>query len=187
MNHKAELRKLFLQKRKLLTKEEIELCSDSMCQDFISNLYDKILNDNQLIIGGYLPIDNEVDITQIMSFLQTNGFTLALPYVTERNRPLEFYKWQSGNKLEYSIVYKKVLEPYNRSVRLIPDVIFVPLIAFDEKLYRLGYGGGFYDRTIKEIRKIKPNLITIGCGYIWQKVDCVNPDEYDEKLNLVIY
>ncbi|PIR39190.1 MAG: 5-formyltetrahydrofolate cyclo-ligase [Alphaproteobacteria bacterium CG11_big_fil_rev_8_21_14_0_20_39_49] len=135
------------------------------------------------IVSAYYPANNELGTLELLKQLSSKGIATCLPVITGRDLPLDFKKWQYGDKLIQSSFFK-LQEPYGEIVQ--PDIIIVPFIAFDKKLNRLGYGGGFYDKTLKHLQSIGHNFISIGYGYSFQQEDELPIGEKDIPLDYVI-
>ena len=142
---KAKLRKKFLKIRKLKNKKNIQIEFDK-----VFNLINK---QNILIkvIGGYFPVNYEVDDMNILREFNKKKYQISLP-VIKKKFEMDFYKWSFNEPLKINMY--GIPEP--EKIKLVyPDVILVPLVAFDKKLNRLGYGGGYYDRLIKKLSEKK--------------------------------
>lgn len=135
------------------------------------------------IVSGYQPIGDEADISAMMAGLSRAGFQIALPVMVGKGQPLEFRAWSPGDTLDE--VQWGIQEPGDDASVLLPDVMLCPLLAFDAAGYRLGYGGGYYDRSLAEIRARKP-VITIGIAFNEQQVDAVPRDTYDQRLDWIL-
>ena len=136
---------------------------------------------NVKIIGGYYPYNYELDITKILEKFEKKKYSISLPKI-KKNSQMDFFEWSVKNPL---IINKYgIPEPISNKV-IYPDILLVPLVAFDNQLNRIGYGGGFYDRYINEIKKSK-KIITIGLAYSFQKVKEIKINDYDIKLDFVI-
>ena len=126
--------------------------------------FKKILNKlnlkNNINIGGYYPINSEISCLDILKILEKNNFKISLP-ITKKNNNMDFYKWSFKDSL--SVSQQGIPEP-NTKKKVIPDVLIVPLVGFDRYKFRLGYGGGFYDRTIGYLSERKL-VFTLGCAY----------------------
>ena len=133
------------------------------------------------IVGGYYAYNYEIDIMPILEKLEKLNYSLSLPKIS-KNFEMNFLTWSIKNPL--SINKYGIPEPISNKI-IYPDILLVPLLAFDEKLNRVGYGGGFYDRYIKRINKIK-KIITIGLAYPFQKIKKVPINEHDIKLDFII-
>lgn len=134
------------------------------------------------IIGGYWPIGTELDIRPLLAALHARGHVCALPVVHSR-QPLEFHRWQPQDRLVRGVF--DILTPDHHTPIVDPDVLLLPLLAFDERGMRLGYGGGYYDRTIPAIRSRKA-LMTVGIAYAAQEVMRVPNDRYDQRLEWIV-
>jgi len=120
---------------------------------------------------------------KLMDVLANNGHTTCLPIVVGDNQPLIFRKWQPGDNTEPGAWNIPV--PLQSAEPVEPDIMLVPLLAFDRRGFRLGYGGGFYDRTISKYRLSKA-VITIGVAYAAQEIDQVPINQYDQQLDWVL-
>ena len=133
------------------------------------------------IIGGYYPYNNEIDILQILEKFEKKKFIVTLPKI-KKNSQMNFFQWSTNDPL---VINKfGIPEPISNKVKF-PDILLVPLVAFDKNFNRVGYGGGFYDRYIEKIRKRK-KLVTIGFAYSFQKVKKIPTNNYDIKLDFII-
>ena len=132
-------------------------------------------------IGAYYPINYEIDCLNILKKIEKIGYTVCLP-VTKKKFQMDFFKWSFKDPLK--IGNMGVPEPY-RNKKMHPDLIIVPLLAFDKFKYRLGYGGGYYDRYIKKINTIK-KTITVGLSFSFQEVKNLPKNRYDKKLDFIL-
>ena len=170
---KSKLRKKFLKIRELKNKENIQIKFDKV--------YNLIKNKLIKIIGGYFPVSYEVDDLNILKEFDKKKYQISLP-VIKKNFGMDFYKWSFNDPLKIN----KYGIPEPEKINLIyPDVILIPLVAFDKKLNRLGYGGGYYDRLIKKISD-KKNFLKIGLGLSVQKYNNIPINKYDKKLDFII-
>ncbi|HEY8129293.1 MAG TPA: 5-formyltetrahydrofolate cyclo-ligase [Hyphomicrobium sp.] len=135
------------------------------------------------VVSGFAAIRDEINPAPLMTWLQAEGFRLALPVMQGRDKPLLMRSWSPGDVMAPAAW--GIAEPLDDKPTVEPDVVLVPLLAFDERGFRLGYGGGFYDRTLKRLRKLKP-IVAVGLAYDEQKVDAVPAESYDEKLDWVL-
>jgi 5-formyltetrahydrofolate cyclo-ligase len=134
-------------------------------------------------ISGFLPIGEELDPTLLMLRLAGLGYGLCLPVMEAKGKPLLFRAWLPGDPLEE--MTWGIREPRPSAPQVEPDVLLSPLLAFDRAGYRLGYGGGFYDRTLSRLRSMKP-VVAIGLAMDEQMVDAVPHADYDERLDWVL-
>ncbi|MFT3730122.1 MAG: 5-formyltetrahydrofolate cyclo-ligase [Hyphomicrobium sp.] len=135
------------------------------------------------IVSGFAAIRDEINPAPLMAWLQAEGMKLALPVMLGKGKPLVMRSWSPGDVMAPAAW--GIAEPTDDKPEVDPDIVLVPLLAFDERGYRLGYGGGFYDRTLNRLRKLKP-IIAIGLAYDEQRVDVVPAESYDEKLDWVL-
>lgn len=132
------------------------------------------------VIGIYWPLGDELDPRFLLHGLAKAGYRTALPVVTDRAAPLSFRLWGQGDLLETGDFGTE--HPSCEAPTVIPDVLIVPLLAYDEDCYRLGWGGGFYDRTLANHSEIK----AFGFAYGAQIVDHVPREDHDWPLQGVI-
>ncbi len=140
----------------------------------------KLLKNKNPIIGGYYPVNYEIDCLEILRKLEKKKFRISLPIIGSKNS-MDFFTYSFKDPL--TINKFGIPEPKNNK-KILPDIIFVPLVAFDKNYYRLGYGGGYYDRYLAKLNKNK--LITIGFSFSFQKVNNIPVDGYDKKLDMII-
>ncbi len=134
-------------------------------------------------VAGYLPIRSEADPGPLMMELGHLGHTCALPRVMGADQPLRFFRWKPGDKTDEGPFGTRV--PTKKAEEVIPDILLVPLVAFDLDGFRLGYGGGFYDRTLKALRA-KRSCVAVGIAYAAQEYDTLPHDVYDQPLDWVV-
>ena len=135
------------------------------------------------IISGFSAIRDEIDTAPLLARLHAAGHPLGLPVMQGKGLPLLFRAWSPGDAM--GKVQWGIAEPLPDKPVLEPDVVLVPLLAFDAAGHRLGYGGGFYDRTLARLRAIKP-VVAVGVAYDELKVDAVPHRSYDEPLDWVL-
>ena len=135
------------------------------------------------VVAGYWPIGTELDVRHTLSHLDLIGFGCALPVVVAKGEPLTFRTWTPQTPMERSGL--GILAPAATVPEVDPDVLLVPLLAFDRAGYRLGYGAGFYDRTLERLRRSK-RVTAIGIGFAGQEVDSVPRDQYDQPLDWLV-
>lgn len=135
------------------------------------------------VIGGYWPMGDEIDPRPLMDRLAGLGGRLALPVVAARGQPLTFRGWQPGDVLEPGL--HGTFHPAATAAELVPEVLLVPLLAFDRQCFRLGYGGGYYDRTLESL-KARAHVRIIGVAFAAQEVAFVPRDGHDQRLDVVV-
>ncbi len=140
---KSQIRIKYLKLRKKKYRENINI-NYKVVQSLIKQFKKK-----NPIIGGYFPVNYEIDCINILRKLELNKFKIALP-VIKKNNEMEFYSYSFGKPLKTSDY--GIPEPFTKK-KVNPDILFVPLVAFDSNCYRIGYGGGYYDRYLKKLEK----------------------------------
>tara|TARA_B100000963_G_scaffold32269_1_gene24014 strand:+ start:753 stop:1292 length:540 start_codon:yes stop_codon:yes gene_type:complete len=173
--NKSEIRKKILKIRKKKNIHNFKINVNS-----ILNILDKekIYGRN---LGGYYPYNYEIDIIDVLKELEKKNFLILLPKI-KINSQMNFFHWSTKDPLK---INKYGIPEPTSSKNKVPDILLVPLVAFDKKLNRIGYGGGFYDRYIKKTKK-KKKIITIGLACSFQKVKKISAEEHDIKLDYII-
>ena len=172
---KSKLRKKILKIREKNNKKNIQINFNQLI---------KILKKEKItkkIIGGYYPVNFEADDLELLKKFEKNKFNISLP-VIKKNFQMDFYKWSFSEPLK--INKYGIPEPETKNI-VYPDVLLVPLVAFDNNLNRLGYGGGYYDRLIAKLSK-KQKIMKIGLALSVQKIDKVPINIYDQKLDYIV-
>ena len=134
-------------------------------------------------VSGFLPYKSEIDVRPLMARLAAAGMVTALPVVVERNAPLIFRVWRPGDATEPGTWNIPV--PVAAASEVVPDVLLVPMLAFDSGGYRLGYGGGFYDRTLEALRQTG-QPVAVGVAYAAQEVHHVPHAVHDQPLDWIL-
>jgi len=140
--------------------------------------------DGVKIISGYYPMECELDCLIIMKMLHAGFFQITLPVMKGKGHPLQFRQWDLKEELQSGEFGTKM--PNEAAKILTPELLLVPLLGFDLNGARIGYGGGYYDRTLDSIRKINPDVVAVGVAYEDQKVELVPTENHDQPLDLVI-
>ena len=135
------------------------------------------------VVSAYSAMGSEIDPRLLVERLARDGFRAALPVVTPLGNPLVFRAWSPGERLVARTW--GILEPAEDAPVVEPDVLLVPLLAFDRAGVRLGYGGGYYDRTLARLRAIKP-VIAIGLAFAGQEMADVPFGPHDQRLDWVL-
>lgn len=136
-------------------------------------------------IAGYWPIKSELDVFPLLSALaMTPKVGLCLPITGAPETALSFHRWQLGEALDIGPYNTR--QPFPDKEELLPDLMLLPLLAFDKKLNRLGYGGGFYDRTLASLAHKGNTITAIGIAYESQKMDKVPTGYFDRPLDGVL-
>ncbi len=135
-------------------------------------------------VSGFWPMGDEIDIVPLLSQLHASGHPVGLPVVVKKGEPLIFRAWHPGLALVDGGFRTEV--PPQGSPELVPEILIVPLLAFDAEGYRLGYGGGFYDRTLEKLRKSDLRPLAVGVAFSAQHVARVPRDQYDQPLDWIV-
>ena len=173
--NKSEIRKKILKLRKQNSSQNLNI-------NFHHIL--RILKKEKVkgkIIGGYYPFNYEIDVMKVLNKFEKQNYIITLPKI-KKNSQMDFFYWSTNDPL---VVNKYgIPEPTSTKIKY-PNILLVPLVAFDSNLNRVGYGGGFYDRYIKRIKK-NQKIITIGLAYSFQKIKKIPVNKYDNKLDFII-
>jgi 5-formyltetrahydrofolate cyclo-ligase len=137
----------------------------------------------QSSIACYMPLKGEVSCRSILQTLTNQSHIICLPAVTGRKDALSFRQYREGDALERGMMGP--LEPTRAAREVIPDIIIIPMLGFNRDKYRLGYGSGFYDRTLEAFRRIKP-IKTIGLAYSVQELTSMDIEPHDIPLDMII-
>ncbi len=172
---KENLRKQLIYLRKTKFKEQ------GITFNQFKEVLQKINLKKNINIGAYYPINSEIGTLDILKKLEKNNFKISLP-VTKKNKDMDFYEWSFQDTLKVN--YQGIPEPKTRK-KVFPDVLIVPLVGFDNNNFRLGYGGGFYDRYITKLLKFK-KVLTVGFAFSFQKVKNIPINKYDKKLDFIL-
>ncbi len=152
------------------------------------HLRDHVALPKGCVVSGYWPLEGEMDVRPALHDLHMNGHRIGLPVVIARGRSLVFREWHPGMELVRGDF--KVETPPPHAPELVPAVLLVPMLAFDAGGYRLGYGGGFYDRTLRDLRVEASGMagraIAIGVAYAAQQVAQVPRGPYDQPLDWIV-
>ena len=136
------------------------------------------------IYAGYVPIHSELSPLLLLEYLVDLGCDIALPITPKAGQPLEFHRWEIDGVLDDGPYGTK--QPPARNDKCTPDVILAPMLAFDEGGWRLGYGGGFYDRTVAGLRGLRQRVTLIGIAYEEQKLEKIPVGPFDMPLDAVL-
>ena len=177
-SEKSALRKFLLNRRS----------SYASINDITNNLHVHIkpLIDSFITqqVSIFQPYNNEIDTNNLITLLFSKKISISLPCIDEDSNQMIFRELKEGEELvkgKYGI-----LEPSDKNKVIIPSVLFIPLLAFDDNGNRLGYGGGYYDKYIEELENNENMSIKIGVGYSFQKINEVPNNSMDKKLNWIL-
>lgn len=169
-------RNLLLERRRALTRAERVRSAEVVTQ----LLLEQVPELAHASVGFYWPFKGEMDLRQLANSLHESGASLSLPVVVEKAQPLEFWQWEPGARLVPGVW--RIPVPAER-VPAYPSILIVPLLGFDEAGFRLGYGGGYYDRTLAAM---KPRPETIGAGYESARIPTIHPQPHDVPMDVIV-
>ena len=137
-------------------------------------------------VSLFWPVGDELDVKPLVEALHARGCCVALPVVTKPHTPLTFRVWEPG--IDFIVSSFGIPEPGPDRPAVTPDISVVPLLAFDAEGYRLGYGGGFYDRTIEQLRLMRrdPPYLAVGVAFAGQQVDSLPHETFDQTLDWIV-
>ena len=135
------------------------------------------------VVSGYWAIRDEIDAMPLLARLAGTGFACCLPAVVGKKKALQFRVWTPGAALSRGPF--RIPEPVESAVPAEPTHLLVPLLAYDRDGYRLGYGGGYYDRSLRALRRLRP-VVAIGMAYTGQLVPDLPRAPHDEPLDWIV-
>lgn len=136
-----------------------------------------------IAISGYWPLEGEIDVRPALEGYHAEGHPVGLPVVVAKGEALLFRRWEPG--VDLVVGPFKVLTPPAETGEVMPEILLVPMLAFDPDGYRLGYGGGFYDRTLAKLRA-RGHALAVGVAYAAQEMAHVPRGPYDQPLDYVV-
>jgi 5-formyltetrahydrofolate cyclo-ligase len=173
---KSDLRKLAREKRKAIAHPDIGAA--------LASHAGKLKLKPGMIVAGYHALPHEADPAELLQTLVTSGCHIAFPRIDGEAMPLEFHLVPDGEVLRKGA--HGIHEPLPHWPSVTPQLLLVPLLAFDRAGHRLGYGGGFYDRTLWAYRQETPALRAIGVGYSAQEMESLPIEDHDMPLDGIL-
>ncbi len=155
---------------------------EEMGEAIAARLEEAIGDPAGLVVSAYWPFRGEPDLKPLLKRLSAKGARSALPVVVQKAHPLIFRVWKSGDKIERGVWNIPI--PAAGAEEVVPDVVISPVVGFDPKCYRLGYGGGFFDRTLAGMLPHRPRLF--GVGYEMQAIPTIYPQPHDIPMDVVV-
>jgi len=174
---KAQLRTAALAKRDALPAAERQQGAETITREFPLSIK------QGTIVSGFMPMRSEINPLPLMRKLAAQGAQLALPVIQGRGKPLLMRAWSFGAPLEAR--QWGIKEPTDDAPVVDPDVLLVPLACFDRAGHRVGYGAGYFDKTIRALRA-KKSVTAVGLAFAVQEIARVPATEFDEPLDLVL-
>jgi 5-formyltetrahydrofolate cyclo-ligase len=177
---KAAMRRDLRQRRRALPDDVRVRAHDAVAK----HLTDILTIPRQAVVAGYWPMADEFDLRPLLTSLVAEGRIVGLPTVVGRDRPLVFRRWTPDTTL--SLDSFGVAVPPSDAPEVRPAVLLVPLLAFDREGFRLGYGGGYYDRTLAVLRSGQEEVVAVGVAYAAQEVGRVPRARFDQRLDWIV-
>jgi len=171
IQNKSQLRAELLNKRRAIAPKERRLAGESALLS-LKNIVPK-----DAVAAAYWPMADEFDVQSIINWLHENNITCVLPCIAAKDKPLLFRRYAKGDVL----AKKFIPEPPENSPLLTPDIILVPMVGFDRRGYRLGMGGGFYDRTLAAT-----SAKTIGVAFAATEVEKIPAEPHDIRMHAIL-
>lgn len=169
------------QLRRALTPEQQKKYAQ-MIADYLDALLLKRIGDMRgTVLGGYWPIQGELDLVFWFSALHQRGVRVALPVTEKQDAPLIFREWTPDTVMEKDCWHIPIPPPEN--VQRVPDILLAPCVAWDMAGYRLGYGGGYFDRTLAAL---SPKPFVIGVGLQASQLPTIFPQAYDIPMDAIV-
>lgn len=177
---KKRLRLLALGRRAAMGEDARRMASEAAAEHAVSALGDV----TGRTISLFCAFRDEIDTAPLANKLRGRGVHLALPVILGRGQPLLFRRWLADDTLVPAGAFR-IPEPSAEAGEVVPDILMVPLAAFDRRGYRIGYGAGFYDRTLALLRAERP-VRALGYAFACQEVDTVPVEPHDEPVDMMI-
>jgi 5-formyltetrahydrofolate cyclo-ligase len=175
---KGELRAAALAKRDALSDKQREMAAQALAKRALP--FEIAAG---MVVSGYSPIRNEIDPAPLMEKLAKQGARLALPTINARGKALVFRSYHVGDRLMLGSL--GIPEPSTAAAEVVPDIMLVPLAAFDSVGHRIGYGAGHYDHTFAHLRKVK-DILGIGLAFAAQEIETIPALSHDVPLDYVL-
>jgi len=175
---KTKLRRAAKQRR-----DNLQIEADLAAEQAAGNFMERIALKDASIVAGYAAHRSELNVWPLMHLLHNAGTRCCLPVLGAAEEALQFRHWRPDMAL--SANHLSILEPGQTADRLQPSIVVTPLLAFDRHGHRLGYGGGYYDRTLQELRSAG-KVTAVGFGFGAQEVDEVPADDFDQRLDWIV-
>jgi 5-formyltetrahydrofolate cyclo-ligase len=177
-NRKAELRADAQMRRDALPAHERKAAAETIAARKF-----QLTITPSVIVSGFMPLKSEINPLPLLQKLAEAGARLALPAIAGRGKPLIMRAWEFGALLDRG--QWGIREPKADAPEVDPDILLVPLLAFDRGGFRIGYGAGYYDMTIHRLRERKP-ITAVGIAFAAQEVPKIPTTPRDERLDLVL-
>jgi len=178
MQEKIKLRKKYFLRRK---KKYFDISTNFFKP--LNVLMTKNFNKKNINVASYYPSFFEVDVLNIFKFKFKRKLTNYLPVISGKNT-MKFFYWKPHEALKINKF--GMLEPASLNKNVVPDLMLVPLLAYDKNKFRLGYGKGYYDRFLNKYLTTNKNIVTVGIAFSFQKCEKIPIENFDVKLNYIL-
>ena len=171
---KKHIRKRIIKVREIKNKNNLKV-KFSLLHEEIKKKFFK-----NKIVGSYYPVNFEADTSQVMKMFKQKGYKLSLPVISSKY-DMNFYTWNLNDPL---YVNKYGIPEPKSKIKVIPSILLIPMVAYDKRLNRLGYGGGYYDRFLEKYEK--KNILKIGLAITCQEVKKLPTNNFDKKMDYIL-
>ena len=171
---KKHIRKRIIKVREIKNKNNLKV-KFSLLHEEIKKKFFK-----NKIVGSYYPVNFEADTSQVMKMFKQKGYKLSLPVINSKY-DMNFYTWNLNDPL---YVNKYGIPEPKSKIKVIPSILLIPMVAYDKRLNRLGYGGGYYDRFLEKYEK--KNILKIGLAITCQEVKKLPTNNFDKKMDYIL-
>jgi 5-formyltetrahydrofolate cyclo-ligase len=166
--------------RLIAARMAMPLATRRQCSERITETLLNVLAEPNETLGIYWPFRAEFDPRPLVDKLVAAGRAVALPVVIDKKGPLEYRAWRPGESLVAGVWDIPI--PEKRDI-VSPAIVLAPLVGFDRGCYRLGYGGGYFDRTLAAL---VPRPLAIGVGYAFQEIPTIHPQAFDISMDMIV-
>ena len=184
MNNIKDEKSIIRKKQKIIRDKIFNNKPSYFALTLFNELFEKINFQEINIVSSFISINSEINTRELNNLIFIKNKILCLPVIEKKNSHLIFKQFNSEENFVKG--HMNISEPQNKNKILNPELIFVPCLAFDNKGNRLGYGGGYYDRTFAYLKQINHRFISVAYAYEEQKLDYIPIDKFDFKVDYVI-
>ena len=171
---KKHIRKRIIKAREIKNKNNLKVKFSLLREQLKKKIF------KNKIVGSYYPVNFEADTFQLMKMFKQKGYKLSLPVISSKYDMI-FYTWNLNDPLH---VNKYGIPEPKSKIKVIPSILLIPMVAYDKRLNRLGYGGGYYDRFLEKYEK--KNILKIGLAITCQEVKKLPTNNFDKKMDYIL-
>ncbi len=184
MNNIKDEKSIIRKKQKIIRDKIFNNKPSHFALTLFNELFEKINFQEINIVSSFISINSEINTRELNNLIFIKNKILCLPVIEKKNSHLIFKQFKNEENLVKG--HMNISEPQNKNKIINPELIFVPCLAFDQNGNRLGYGGGYYDRTFSYLNQINHRFISVAYAYEEQKLDYIPIDKFDFKVDYVI-